>query len=61
MAKVTNQMKTAERDMKKGDEKDAVKSLKSAEKKNVKLTEIDRTERDPKIKKCDKMMMKKKK
>lgn len=60
MATVTRAMKVAERNVKKGDKSDAIKALKGAEKKNVKLTEIDRTVRDPKIKTCD-MMMKKKK
>jgi|SRR5579872_414875 len=61
MAKVTKEMKTAEKDIKKGKTKEAVKSLKGAEKKNVKLTEIDRTKRDPMIKKCKKVMKKGKK
>lgn len=58
MAKVTKQMKTAERDIKKGDKKGAVKALKGAEKKNVKLTKIDRTVRDPEIKAYKKMKKK---
>ncbi len=50
MAKVTKQMKTAERDVKKGKPMAAVQALKGAEKKNVKLTKIDRDVRDPQIK-----------
>lgn len=61
MAKVTKQMKTAERDVKAGKPKAAVKALKGAEKKNVHLTEIDRTIRDPMIAKCKKTMKMKKK
>lgn len=49
MAKVTKKLKTADR------------VLREAEKENVKLTKIDREVRDPKIKKCDKMMKSKKK
>ncbi len=60
MSKVTKQMKTAERDIKKGKKASAVKALKSAEKKNVKLTKIDREVRDPMIDKCKKMMKKRK-
>lgn len=52
MAKVTKTMKVAEKDIKKGKPKAAVKALKGAEKKNVKLTAIDRNVRDPLIKKC---------
>lgn len=55
MAKVTKQMKRAGRDIKKGDKKDALKTLKSAEKKNVKLTKLDREVRDPEIKAYKKM------
>lgn len=55
MAKVTKAMKTAERDMKKGDKSGAEKALKGAEKKNVKLTKIDREVRDPEIKAYKKM------
>jgi uncharacterized protein YfeS len=56
MAKVTRQMKTAGRDIKKGDKEGALKALKGAEKKNVKLTKIDREVRDPMIEKCKKEM-----
>lgn len=49
MAKVTKQMKTAARDIKKDKPKEAMKALKGAEKKNVKLTKIDREVRDPEI------------
>lgn len=55
MAKVTRQMKTAERDIKKGKSQAAIKALKSAEKKNVKLTKIDREVRDPEIEAYKKM------
>lgn len=59
MAKITKEMKVAEKDVKKGKPKAAVKELKKAEKKNVKLTKIDREERDPFIKKAKKMLKKK--
>lgn len=58
MAKVTKEMKTAEKDVKKGKKTAAVKTLKKAEKKNVKLTKIDRDVRDPMLKKCKKVMKK---
>lgn len=58
MAKVTKQLKTAERDVKGGKPKAAIKALKGAEKKNVKLTAVDRNERDPLIKKAKKVMKK---
>lgn len=58
MAKVTKQMKTAERDIKKHKPKAAVKALKKAEKKNAKLTKIDRDVRDPMIAKYKKMKKK---
>ncbi len=61
MAKVTKQMKVAAKDIKKGDKSSAVKALKGAEKKNVKLTKLDRDVRDPLVKKCKKEMKKKKK
>lgn len=61
MARVTAQMKTAEKDIKKGKKGAAVKALKAAEKKNVKLTKIDREVRDPMIEKCKKEMKKGKK
>lgn len=54
MAMVTKSMKVAERDIKKGKPKAAVKALKGAEKKNVKLTKEDREKRDPIIKKIGK-------
>jgi len=50
MAKVTKQMKTAERDVKKGKPLAAVQAIKGAVKKNVKLTKEDREVRDPEIK-----------
>ena len=48
-------MKTAGRDIKAGKKSEALKALKGAEKKNVKLTKIDRDVRDPLIKKEKKM------
>ena len=56
MAKVTKSMKMAERDIKKGRPRAAITALKGAEKKNVKLTKIDREERDPLIDKCKRSM-----
>ena len=62
MHKVTEKIKIAEKDIKKGDKKDAVKTLKKAEEKNEKLVKIDKDIRDPMIKKCkEEMKMKKKK
>lgn len=58
MAKVTRQMKTAGRDIKAGKKSEALKTLKSAEKKNVKLTKIDREVRDPEIESYKKMKKK---
>lgn len=55
MDKVTKAMKTAERDIKKGKPSEAIKSLKGAEKKNIKLTKIDRDVRDPEIEAYKKM------
>lgn len=49
MHKVTKSMKVAEKDVKKGKKKAAVKVLKKAEKKNEKLVKIDKTQRDPVI------------
>lgn len=58
MAKVTKQMKTAERDVKKGKPLAAVQAIKGAVKKNVKLTKVDREVRDPEIKAYKKMKAK---
>jgi hypothetical protein len=58
MAKVTKQMKTATRDIKEKKPTAALKVLKEAEKKNVKLTKIDRDIRDPEIKELNKMKKK---
>ncbi len=58
MAKVTSAMKTAGRDIKSGKKSAALKALKGAEKKNVKLTKIDREIRDPLIAKEKKMAKK---
>ena len=45
--KITKKMKAAEKDIKKGKKKEAVKVLKKAENKNEKLTRLDRDVRDP--------------
>lgn len=58
MAKVTKQMKRAERNIKAGKKMAAIKVLDSAEKKNVKLTKMDREVRDPEIKAYKKMKKK---
>lgn len=58
MAKVTKQMKTAGKDIKMKKPVAAMKALKGAEKKNVKLTKIDRDVRDPAMKAYKKMKMK---
>lgn len=55
MHQVTKRMDTAERDIKKGKTKEAVKVLNKAEKKNEKLVKLDRTVRDPEIKAYKKM------
>lgn len=55
MHKITKKMKSAVKDIKKGHEKEAVKVLKGAEKKNEKLVKIDREVRDPEIKEYKKM------
>ena len=55
MKNVTRYIKTAGRDIKSGKKSAALKALKGAEKKNVKLTKIDREIRDPLIKKAKKM------
>lgn len=60
MHQVTKRMETAEKDVKKGKVKEAIKTLDKAEKKNEKLVKIDKTVRDPMIKKCKKMMKGKK-
>lgn len=60
MHQVTKRMETAEKDVKKGKTKEAVKTLNKAEKKNEKLVKIDKNVRDPMIKKCKKMMKEKK-
>ena len=54
-------MKKAEKDVKKGKDAAAIKTLKGAEKKNEKLVKIDRDVRDPMIDKCKKEMKGKKK
>ena len=54
MHKVTLKIKDAEKDIKKGKPKQAVKVLKGAEKKNEKLVKIDKNERDPMIDKLKK-------
>lgn len=55
MHKVTKSMKVAEKDIKMGKKKAAVKTLKKAEKKNEKLVKIDKKVRDPMIKKFEGM------
>jgi len=52
--KITENMKVAEKDVKKGKPKAAVKVLKKAEKKNEKLKVEDRDKRDPMIDKFKK-------
>lgn len=58
MHQVTKRMKTAEKDMKSGKKKEAVKVLKKAEKKNEKLVKYDKNVRDPEIKDYKKMKKK---
>lgn len=58
MHQVSKRMETAQKDIKKGKGKEAIKVLKKAEKKNEKLVKIDRTVRDPIIKKYKKGMCK---
>jgi hypothetical protein len=58
MAKVTKQMRTAQRDIKEGKSKAAVKALKGAATKNEKLTKEDKNVRDPEIKSYHKMKAK---
>lgn len=58
MHKVTEKMRVAEKDIKKGKPKEAMKVLKGAEKKNEKLVKIDRTVRDPAMKEYQKMKKK---
>jgi hypothetical protein len=60
MHQVSKKMEAAEKDVKKGKGKEAVKVLKHAVKKNEKLVKIDRDVRDPMIDKCKKQMKKKK-
>ena len=55
MHKVTESIKVAEKDIKKGKPPIAVKTLKGAEKKNEKLVKIDRDVRDPIIDKTKKL------
>lgn len=58
MRKVTKTMRLAEKDIKKGKKSAAVKALKGAEKKNMKLANYDEKVRDPEIKKYKKMKKK---
>lgn len=58
MHQVTKQMQTAERDIKKHKNTQAVKVLKKAEKKNEKLVKIDKNVRDPLIDKAKKVKTK---
>ena len=55
MHKITESMKTAEKDVKMGKTKAAVKVLKKAEKKNELLVKIDKNVRDPLIDKAKKV------
>lgn len=61
MHQVTKRIKTAAKDVKKGEPKAAVKVLDKAAKKNEKLVKLDRDVRDPMITKCKKEMKKGKK
>lgn len=58
MHKITESMKKAESDVKKGNRKDAVSTLKRAEKKNEKLVKEDKKVRDPIIKKVKELSVK---
>lgn len=58
MHQITKKMQTAAKDVKKGDQKGALKTLKRSEKKNEKLVKIDREVRDPEIKEYKKMKQK---
>lgn len=58
MHQVTKRMKTAERDIKRGQKKAAVKVLKRAERKNEKLVRKDRDVRDPMIDKAKRVKKK---
>lgn len=55
MHKVTEKMKVAEKDIKKGKKSAAVKILKKAEKKNERLVKEDKNVRDPIIHKVEKL------
>jgi hypothetical protein len=55
MRKVTKEMRRAESDVKKGKKVKAVKELKRAEKKNMKLADYDEKVRDPAMKAYKKM------
>ncbi len=55
MHQVTKSMKTAEKDVKVGKKKEAVKVLKNAERKNEKLVKIDREVRDSLVDKYNKV------
>ena len=56
MHQVSKRMETAKKDIKHHKLAEAEKVLSKAEKKNEKLVKIDRTVRDPLIKKCKKEM-----
>lgn len=58
MHKVTEKMKVAEKDIKRGKKSAAVKVLKKAEKKNEKLVKEDKNVRDPIIHKVEKLTKK---
>lgn len=54
MHRVTQKIKTAEKDLKEGKKAKAEAILKAAARSNEKLVKIDREERDPYIEKCEK-------
>lgn len=54
MKVVTEEMKMAEKSLKKGKKKKALKTLHKAERENERLTKIDKEVRDPFIEKCEK-------
>lgn len=58
MRKVTKKIRRAEKDIKMGKKSAALKVLKKAEKKNVRLANFDEKIRDPEIKKYKKMKKK---
>ena len=57
MRKVTKKIRRAEKDIRHGHPKDALKTLKRAEKKNEMLANFDEKVRDPEIRNYKKMKM----